>query len=631
MSMPKRLSLLLLSISLFFTSACSDEAQLAEQCETQSSCETTTETKTNWASAGGIGAGVLALGALAGGGLSGSSDGGGGSSSNNSNSSGDSNDSGATTATLLTGRLLDSAVAGVTYNTTSNQSGTTTTEGEYNYREGDQITFSIGGLQLGPINATALITPLELTGASTTADQRVLNLIRLLQTLDNDQDPSNGLFISSTFRNSLQGGSFNLEQSPSVFESETNSSLQSAGVARNLVDGKGALDHFHSTLQSEGRDNQIGDSNTLLSLLASDSNCFFDGVELLNNTSVQAYQSNSVAFGETCQAQSRTCNDGTLSGSYAYSDCKVDSLNSCKFNGETIADGDSVIAYNTSKAHYGAKEACEPQTRVCQDGLLTNSGIFPSCVVDPINAVAFKPTTAICEDVCNGLVAYYPFQGNANDASGNQLHGVVHGAKLTEDRDGNENSAYLFENGTDYISIDIPSSFALEQNSVSILFIARMEVEINWIKEYSVVTGLNIISASNQIQQYGNIHTMQFHFSSNNLDQWEINESGETNTSFWYQTNDQNDFISQINPLQYNYLIGIIDLRNDSKYLFVNTEKFSTDFNYSINQEFSKLLIGYSPDLNPDAEVLKMNLYVDELRLYDRALTESEIQQIIGL
>ena len=34
MSMPKRLSLLLLSTSLFFTSACSDEAQLAEQCET---------------------------------------------------------------------------------------------------------------------------------------------------------------------------------------------------------------------------------------------------------------------------------------------------------------------------------------------------------------------------------------------------------------------------------------------------------------------------------------------------------------------------------------------------------------------------------------------------------------------
>ena len=76
-----RLPILLLSITLILNTSCSDEAQLAEQCETQSSCETTTETKTNWASAGGIGAGVVALGALAGGG-GGDSGGGGGSEPN---------------------------------------------------------------------------------------------------------------------------------------------------------------------------------------------------------------------------------------------------------------------------------------------------------------------------------------------------------------------------------------------------------------------------------------------------------------------------------------------------------------------------------------------------------------------
>ena len=76
----KRILPLLLSIPFLLSTSCSDEAQLAEQCETQSSCETTTETKTNWASAGGIGAGVVVLGALAGGGGSG----GGGSSSSSS-------------------------------------------------------------------------------------------------------------------------------------------------------------------------------------------------------------------------------------------------------------------------------------------------------------------------------------------------------------------------------------------------------------------------------------------------------------------------------------------------------------------------------------------------------------------
>ena len=43
-----------------------------------------------------------------------------------------------------------------------------------------------------------------------------------------------------------------------------------------------------------------------------------------------------------------------------------------------------------------------------------------------------------------GLVAYYPFNGNANDESGNGNNGVVHGATLTTDRFGNANAAYDF-------------------------------------------------------------------------------------------------------------------------------------------------------------------------------------------
>ena len=44
----------------------------------------------------------------------------------------------------------------------------------------------------------------------------------------------------------------------------------------------------------------------------------------------------------------------------------------------------------------------------------------------------------------NGLVAYYPFNGNANDASGNGNHGTVNGAILANDQNGNQNKAYEF-------------------------------------------------------------------------------------------------------------------------------------------------------------------------------------------
>ena len=44
----------------------------------------------------------------------------------------------------------------------------------------------------------------------------------------------------------------------------------------------------------------------------------------------------------------------------------------------------------------------------------------------------------------NGLVGYWPFNGNANDESGNGNNGTVNGATLTTDRFGNSNSAYYF-------------------------------------------------------------------------------------------------------------------------------------------------------------------------------------------
>jgi len=51
----------------------------------------------------------------------------------------------------------------------------------------------------------------------------------------------------------------------------------------------------------------------------------------------------------------------------------------------------------------------------------------------------------------NGLLAWYPFNGNANDESGNGKNGTVNGATLTTDRLGNTNSAYSFNGTTDYI------------------------------------------------------------------------------------------------------------------------------------------------------------------------------------
>ncbi len=61
----------------------------------------------------------------------------------------------------------------------------------------------------------------------------------------------------------------------------------------------------------------------------------------------------------------------------------------------------------------------------------------------------------------SGLVAYYPFNGNANDESGNGNDGTVVGATLTTDRFGNPNSAYSFDGSDDYIRVPDDDSLDL--------------------------------------------------------------------------------------------------------------------------------------------------------------------------
>ncbi|NBV09794.1 MAG: hypothetical protein EBS09_11940, partial [Flavobacteriia bacterium] len=55
----------------------------------------------------------------------------------------------------------------------------------------------------------------------------------------------------------------------------------------------------------------------------------------------------------------------------------------------------------------------------------------------------------------NGLVGWWPFNGNANDESGNGNNGTVNGATLTQDRFGNGNQAYSFDGVDDYFDVGI--------------------------------------------------------------------------------------------------------------------------------------------------------------------------------
>ncbi len=67
----------------------------------------------------------------------------------------------------------------------------------------------------------------------------------------------------------------------------------------------------------------------------------------------------------------------------------------------------------------------------------------------------------------NGLVGWWPFNGNANDESGNGNNGVVNGASLTTDRFGNVNTSYSFNGLTDFISV-LQNSYLSPTNAITL-------------------------------------------------------------------------------------------------------------------------------------------------------------------
>ena len=117
---------------------------------------------------------------------------------------------------LETGRFIDSPVEGIEFQTQS-QSGFTNANGEFQFRSGETVVFKIGSLIIGQSNAKGVVTPIDLVpGAdadnSPESNPQVVKILQILQTLDSDGDPGNGISISQETR----------DASEEIFDPDTN-------------------------------------------------------------------------------------------------------------------------------------------------------------------------------------------------------------------------------------------------------------------------------------------------------------------------------------------------------------------------------------------------------------------------
>ena len=119
--------------------------------------------------------------------------------------------------------------------------------------------------------------------------------------------------------------------------------------------------------------------------------CTFNDQTIANSASVTAYQSATVPSGQQCVSEQRTCGNGSLSGTYQYSSCAAQSPAPCIFNGQIIASGASVTAYQSLSAIYG--QSCQTQQRTCTNGALSGSYLFTSCAVPQAASCIFDGKT----------------------------------------------------------------------------------------------------------------------------------------------------------------------------------------------------------------------------------------------
>lgn len=148
-----------------------------------------------------------------------------------------------------TGVFIDSPVQGLSYLTASQQ-GFTNENGEFNFLPGEEVLFSIGNLELPPVVAMAVIDPYDIFATDDIYDPSVINLARMLQSLDVDGDAANGIEISADAHAAFTINT--IDFSSDAFDETINTMLANAGSASSeLISSEAASNHLFMSLGIE--------------------------------------------------------------------------------------------------------------------------------------------------------------------------------------------------------------------------------------------------------------------------------------------------------------------------------------------------------------------------------------------
>jgi hypothetical protein len=231
--------------------------------------------------------------------------------------------------------------------------------------------------------------------------------------------------------------------------------------------------------------------------------------------------------------------------------------------------------------------------------------IIASCnLLHAQNIPSYVPT--------NGLVGWWPFNGNANDESGNGNNGFVNGSTLVADRFGGSSQAYSFDGLDDYILLSSLNNVPYKPITYNLW------INLSSYNTIAYPLGGGMLLAGRDWSGYPDIGCLMI---------WDYPSVGVTNDISYYigQANANTTYTPILN--QWTCVTMSISAQDTFKFYLdgslINTQYFPTNSN--VNAPF-KFGAGTQPDVNFSRYHFHGTL--DDIGIWNRVLTQQEISAL---
>jgi len=231
-------------------------------------------------------------------------------------------------------------------------------------------------------------------------------------------------------------------------------------------------------------------------------------------------------------------------------------------------------------------------------------------------------TSTVKADITEGLVAWYPLNGNASDASGNGKNGAIHGATTVADRFGNAGSALSFDGLNDYAGLPNNNPIWLPQDDFTVSAWVRFDRDpLTNPVEFVLQFDFNYYTNQDLCIGYGIYR---------NPDDGRVNFQMETATA-------TNSLLSQ-DPMEKNSWYHIVGVRSGTtQEMYIDGQLDATGICsaepikfFSPVNDF-RVNIGVASDGGWTTGTYYLDGMVDDVRIYNRALSSAEVQMLYNI